>query len=294
MDISVIIVNYNTAALMAPCLDSVFKQTAANYEIIVVDNASQDDSVTVLQQYQDRITLIANQTNVGFGKANNQAAKVARGNYLFLLNPDAELQDTSAFVTLLAFMNNNLQCGLLGTRIVKTADGAEAKPCYFYPGQRYLKKQLQLPGKIAWVLGASMFIRQEVFAQVNGFDEDYFLYAEEVDLCLRIRQHAYTIEYCPAVVVRHIGGASESSNPPVARWQRKYAGLQLFLRKHYSQTEVIKLLQRDKRRKGLRLCWLSLKKYCGISLNDKQQLKYLRYQATYQMACKALESYVTS
>src|SRR5579863_6660591 len=103
MECSVIIVNYNTAELVKQCIDSLLKQTGIEFEIIVVDNASHDHSLTVLNEYGTKIRLLANTENAGFGKANNQGFRLGQGRYLFLLNPDALLQSPTDLRYLISF-----------------------------------------------------------------------------------------------------------------------------------------------------------------------------------------------
>src|SRR5690348_4649460 len=106
MDVSIIIVNYNTADLLIPCLQSILKQTGVDFEIIVIDNASQDNSLAVLNNFAQQISVIASPQNLGFGKANNVAVKQSKGRYVFLLNPDTELITSDALKNLTDFMDN--------------------------------------------------------------------------------------------------------------------------------------------------------------------------------------------
>ncbi len=288
MDISILIVTYNTANIIQACLDSVFKQLGVQYEIIVVDNASADNSVEVLSTFSDRITLIANTNNVGFGKANNQAFKQSTGRYVFMLNPDAVLQSTTALQELIAYMDAAPSIGLAGTRILKTNTTEESKPSYQYPGQKHCDWNFGgLPGEIAWVLGASMIARREVFELVHGFDEDYFLYGEEADLCLRIRQQGYAIGYCSHVAVEHIGGASEKSNSTEARWLKKQNGLHTFYRKHYPLEIAKHLVKRDLKRATFRRAVLGFRKNI-FGLTGRSLDQYHRYNAV----CKASRLFI--
>lgn len=275
MDISIIIVNYNTAAIISDCIDSLLKQQNIQAEIIVIDNASTDNSLDVLRNYGDKIKIIANPENSGFGKANNIAFKTSTGRYIFLLNPDACLTDANALTNLISFMDKHPDCGLAGPRVMKNQ--RITTPQHYYPGEKFLHKGFaNLPGKIAWVIGACMIIRREVFAAVSGFDENYFLYAEETDLCLRIRQQGYTIEYFADVAVNHIGGASEKTNPTAAVWRRKQNGMHIFYRKHYPQ-DVKRLVTHDLKRAQFKLLLLRLKKiFCKLSLDNEGKL--VRYK----------------
>ena len=244
MDVSVIIVNYNTSDLVQRCINSVLKQTQSIFEIIVVDNASQDDSVKVLRHYGDKIKLIENNHNHGFGKANNQGFSVSSGKYIFLLNPDAVLTDNVTLSKLQDYLKSNTFCGIAGPVVMQNEKITQ--PQYVYPGQNHLKKNLEtLPGKIAWIIGASLFIRREVYEKLKGFDEDYFLYCEEVDLCLRARRAGWTIEVVSDIRVDHIGSASEKKSSKRDYWIRKQTGAMTFYKKNYGLEEAERLIKRD-------------------------------------------------
>lgn len=293
IDVSIIIVNYNTGKLIKNCIDSVLSQTDINCEIIVVDNASYDESVNLITQYQDKLTLIPNLQNVGFGRANNQAAKIARGEFLFLLNPDAIFEHTSALRQMLDYMRENPQIGLAGTQVIKTKKGGYSIPQTLYPAQKYTALNFSaLPGNIAWVIGASMMVCHDVFAQVHGFDEDFFLYGEEADLCLRIRKAGFEIGYNPAVVVAHVGGASEQATPSAEIWRKKQNGLHLFMKKNYPPREIEKILAVHIRRAKRRLFFLALREKCGL-LDENKKNTYIRYQVVLETSknfLRALES----
>lgn len=286
MDVSIIIVNYNTAAIVRECINSVLTQVGLSYEIIVIDNASSDESNVVLTslQIQGDVDVVLNTENVGFGRANNQAFQRSHGRYIFLLNPDAVLLVSDDLQRLVAFMDANPSCGLAGTRILKGDVGHESAPARYYPGEKFLQRPLErLPGDIAWVLGASMIIRREVYASVQGFDEDYFLYAEEADLCLRIRSRGFAIAQYGEVAVRHIGGISERNSPIELVQRKKQAGLYLFYRKHYAAEEIVRLVKRDRARAIFRLIPLVVQKYCA-HLSESQCRRYYKYRAIYQTA----------
>ncbi|HEV2614686.1 MAG TPA: glycosyltransferase family 2 protein [Gammaproteobacteria bacterium] len=255
MDVSVIIVNYNTADLIKNCIASVLMQKNISLEIIVVDNASKDNSLAVLEKLEDKIRVIANKDNLGFGKANNQGFKVSSGKTIFLLNPDAVLASNNVLETLLNFMEKNTGVGIVGPRVM--GDNKATQPQTQYPGQSHLKKPLEtLPGKIAWIIGASMFIRREVYEKMKGFDEDYFLYGEEADLCLRVRRAGWMIDYVDDVTVEHMGHGSERTSTTREYWVKKQAGIILFYKKNYGLAEAKKLIQREIKKAKLRLFML--------------------------------------
>lgn len=283
MDISIIIVNYNTADLLTPCLQSVFKQTGLNFEIIVIDNASQDHSLEVLKNFSKQITVIASSKNLGFGKANNVAAQQCKGKYIFLLNPDTELTTPDSLQMLKEFMDNNPSYGLVGTRIINT-NGTETLPRKHYPGEKHSKNEFNhLPGDIAWILGASMFMTADLYKKIHGFDEDYFLYGEDTDICLRIRKLGYQIGYLDKITIKHIGRASERKTAPFDLWHKKHAGLYLFIKKHYDNKQAKFIINHDLRRSQQRLFLLKLKNLIW-KLSPQEFAKHEKYRATVQIA----------
>lgn len=286
IDVSVLIVNYNTADLVHACIESVLMQKGVSFEIIVVDNASSDRSVSLLKDLEGegKIQLIANQDNKGFGSANNQAAKLAQGKYFYLLNPDAVCLGQDVLKGMYDYMEANSKVGLSGTQVMKTRKGGYSVPQYDYPSQRYTNVSFShLPGKIAWVIGASMFIRREVFALVNGFDESYFLYGEEADLCLRIRKANYEIAYHPLVAVSHVSGATEEKQGTREVWRRKQNGLQLFIKKHYPESEARKVMKQYYKRARRKLLILHLRRLLGL-LNQEREAMLIRYQTVLEQS----------
>ncbi len=286
-DISVIIVNYNAADLITNCLDSVLAQENVSSEILVVDNASSDDSLAVLEAYTPAIRLIASNANLGFGRANNLAARSARGRYLYFLNPDATLMDTHALATLLREMDHSPRIGLAGTPLLNQKHFDEGKPKYRYPDAQHLRHPLpDLPGEIAWVIGASMIVRRDVFEAVGGFDEDFFLYGEEADLCWRIREAGFLIGHIPQVNVFHLGGGSERRTDHYALTLKKHNGLHLFYRKHYHPEDIRRLLKKNTRRAFFRK--LNNRLLHTLTGRGKYQHKHAHYQAIHDSSRAAL------
>ena len=233
-----IIVNYNTADLLSACIRSIQNQSEEQVEVITVDNASQDHSLNLLQNTFPDVKLIANKSNLGFARANNQAVKVSTGDYLYFLNPDTEIR-SGAFRTMMEFMDSHPEVGLAGTRIIYPDGSLQSSFERRYPGQRHAKRELRgLKGEIAWVLGASMVTRRRLFEAVEGFDEDFFLYGDDLDLCLRIRKRGWTIGYIPDAVVVHWGGGSERGTVPIEVWKKKLDAESVFYRKHYSKRAI--------------------------------------------------------
>ncbi|MBQ7448856.1 MAG: glycosyltransferase family 2 protein [Paludibacteraceae bacterium] len=198
--VSIILVNYNTCKITCNCIESIIANVkSVEYEIIVVDNASKDESVETFKQLYPNIKIIQSTTNLGFGRANNLAAKSAIGEYLFLLNTDTVLQN-DPFPYFISFYTSHDCAGAIGTHLVN----AENRHCLsggsIYSKRKYLKRFfLRLLGKnkfntvptegtveVGYIIGADMFIKTELFYQLNGFDENIFMYFEDGELCKRI------------------------------------------------------------------------------------------------------------
>lgn len=243
VEISIIIVSYNTQDLIATCLDSIVKVNHCRKEIFVVDNASTDGSVQFIRQNYPEVHLIVNKENLGFAAANNQALQLSRGRHVFLLNPDAEFLP-STFGPMISFMDANHHVGLAGVKMINP-DGSEQESFVNeYPGQKIASHELTgLKGSIAWVLGASMIIRSDVMKKLGGFDESFFVYGEDQDVCLRIRKAGYEIGYIDTAIVVHLGAQSERHATSADVWKKKMLAEYIFYRKHYLPATVEKIIR---------------------------------------------------
>ncbi len=241
VEISVIIVSYNTRDIIATCLDSIVNVNDGRKEIFVVDNASTDGSVEFIRQYYPEVNLIVNEKNRGFAEANNQALQLSRGRYIFLLNPDAEFLP-STFGPLISFMDANPHIGLAGVKMINPDGSVQESFVNEYPGHKLASHELsQLRGFIAWVLGASMIIRSDIMKRLGGFDESFFVYGEDQDLCLRIRKAGYEIGYNDSAIVVHLGAQSERETTTADVWRKKILAEYTFYRKHYLPATVEKI-----------------------------------------------------
>ncbi len=249
MDLSVIIVSYNTAALTCDCLKSVLAADAGEREVFVVDNASADGSAGQIKEGFPAVHLIANAENRGFAAANNQALPLCRGRYLFFLNPDTRVSP-DAFAGAVSFMDADPQIGLAGARIVNPDGTPQESVSFRYPGQKHCRGELDgLPGRIACVLGAAMIARTGLIRELGGFDETFFLYGEDQDLALRIRKSGFEIGFIPDAVVIHYGGQSEAPTGVAALWEKKVRAENIFYRKHY-RPETLQRIWRSERIKA--------------------------------------------
>lgn len=226
MDVSVIIVNYNTKNLCVNCIKSIIEKTKdVEYEIIVVDNNSKDDSVEAIKSNFPNIKLIINKENSGFGMANNKGFEIAKGKYLFCLNPDTLLVNNSIKI-LYDFMENNPDCGASGgnlydkdmNKAFSFGYGDDIKSLllrktilkYFYRkeykkiknfAKNADKNKLQ---EVNHITGADLMLRKSVIDKVGGFSPKFFLYFEETELEVRIRRAGYKIFFVPESKIMHL------------------------------------------------------------------------------------------
>ena len=252
--VSAIIVNYNTREMTLECLRTLIEnleQDKIPAEIIVVDNASSDGSVEAIRNAFPQITVIASPTNRGFGAANNLAMKHATGDYFLLLNTDA-FPKPHAFSALVNYLEKNPKVGVVGPRLLN-ANGSLQTSCYPFPTPaRAWAENLWLSAafprsplvgdyrrwghdeerEVAWAIGACLLVRKKVVEEVGGFDETFFMYAEEADWQRRIRNAGWTIAFTPAAVVTHLGGASgQAEKAKISR--HFFESLDYYERKHH-------------------------------------------------------------
>jgi GT2 family glycosyltransferase len=263
--VSIVIVNYNTGAYAAECIDSLLAQQGTEQQIIVVDNASRDGDIEPLRRHSDRILLIRSGENLGFGRANNLGAEQATGEYLLLLNPDTFFEDPHAIAGLIGQLDRQSPgapaCGMLGPAIFEPRRNKLVKPRFHYPLQDQLRHTTlldSLPGNIAWLLGACLLTRTALYRQIGGFDPDFFLYGEDIDICLRIRLAGYALGYVETIKVGHVAGASEIGAPSYEKWLRKKRGYYLFCRKHYAGVDIAAIARRMTRVMRMRLFVLNI------------------------------------
>lgn len=255
--LSIVIVNWNVRDLLRRCLESVVsRQPSAVSEIIVVDNASTDGSVEMLQSEFPQVTLIANAENRGFPAANNQGITAAQGRYVLLLNPDTEVFD-DALITLVHYLDAHPDVGLVSPQLLYP-DGRIQSSRRRFPTlailflestwlqslaprsllSRYffLDRPDDATLDVDWVTGAAMLARRETIEQVGRLDEGFFMYSEELDWCRRIKAAGWRVVYYPAAQIFHHEGKSSEQAVPArhvsfqrskVRYARKYHGLRV-------------------------------------------------------------------
>lgn len=284
--LSIIIVSYNTVNLIGDCLKSVFETSNIIREVFVVDNASTDGSSDFIKDNFPSVHLVVNTENVGFAAANNQVLPQCKGRYVFSLNPDTEVM-SDTFSEAISFMDVNPSIGLAGTKIINPDGTLQESISYRYPGEKYTTDELSgLPGSIACVLGASMIGRSELIKKIGGFDEDFFLYGEDQDLCLRIRKLGYEIGYIDSATVVHLGGQSEKDSLPSEVWKKKIDAEYIFYEKHY----LPKTIKRISRAHIIKAWWriITLKLFLPFAKDKtKTKEKLGKYQTIHHTVKKS-------
>jgi len=267
LDLSVIIVNYNVKEFLQNLLYSVEKaSTNITKEIIVVDNASDDGSAKVIKEKFPSVKLIKNQSNVGFGIANNQALKMASGEFLLLINPDAVVSEDT-FDKMISFFKKNPDVGLAGCKILNP-DGTLQLACRrSFPGPwtsfckvtglsnlfpssklfaRYNLTYLNFDQtyEVDAISGSFMMMRREVYEKVGGFDEHFFMYGEDLDLSYRIKQAGYKVFYVHSTQIIHYKGES-TRRSNLDETKVFYEAMHLFVKKHFSSSFIVEVILRS-------------------------------------------------
>jgi len=280
IDISIIIVSYNTADRIGICLESIQADQECRKEVFVIDNASTDGSVDFIKRNYPWVHLIVNEENKGFAAANNQLLPRCQGKYIFFLNPDTKVEPGS-LKKFTSFMAANPHIGLAGSKVIYPDGRLQESVSFRYPGQKYATRELSaLKGAIACVLGASMMARSEIVKQVGGFDEDFFLYGEDQDLCLRIRKAGYEIGYCEAAIVVHLGAQSERKSMVSELWRKKTQAEYLFYKKHYLPKTMERIRRRNLLQAGWRICTLMLS-LLFVRNRENAKEKLTKYRVIY-------------
>jgi len=220
MNLSIIIVNYNTANILRRCLKSLI----SNSEIILIDNGSTDDSLQLINSSKwPNLKIIKNQTNLGFAKAVNQGIKQSKGEYLLLLNSDI-IAKPNSIKRLVDFAEKHPGAGVVGGRLLNP-DGSIQGSCFFLPTLWRVVKEFWFnfkgfsvmikyapksnrPSEVEAVVGAVFLIPRKVFGKVGFFNERYFMYFEDLDYCRRVRENGLRVYYLPTAEFIHAHGAS--------------------------------------------------------------------------------------
>jgi GT2 family glycosyltransferase len=234
LDVSVIIVNWNTRDILRDCLRSVYEQTCdIAFEVIVIDNASSDGSAAMVKAEFPQVILIANQDNRGFAAANNQGMAIAKGRYLLLLNPDTIVLDHAVQKTM-EYADHHPDVGVVGCQVWEN-DHDIQMTCFPFPSVKImliqvmgLRRMFPRSRRFGWinygewdrdterevdvVSGMFMLVRRSAIDQIGLMDEDYFVYAEETDWCYRFKKAGWRCVFAPVARIIHRDGGNKSTD----------------------------------------------------------------------------------
>ena len=283
--VSVIIVSYNVRSYLAHAIDAIMKSDYKELEIIVVDNNSYDGTCEYLEDNFPSINIISNDENVGFGKAVNQGSELATGDYYLIINPDTIVEEETVS-TLVKYLSKNKEVGMVGPKILN-ADGSLQLACKrsfptvrvalpkilgldrIFPSSKWAGKYNLTyldPDKdhpVDAISGSCMLISSDTFNKLNGFDEQFFMFGEDLDLCARVWESGQEVHYSSDTKIVHYKGESVKTAPYDSR-EAFYHSMNIFVNKHYSST--LSLFTRFFISVGI-----SLKKFISI-MNEKKSL----------------------
>jgi N-acetylglucosaminyl-diphospho-decaprenol L-rhamnosyltransferase len=264
VNLSCIIVNYYNSAPLKNCLESVYRTLhKVSFEVIVVDNSQDDPGMVSLRETYTQVQYIQNPVNTGFAKANNQGVLSAQGEFLLFLNPDTILTD-QAIEKMQDHLKSNPEIGALGPRVLNT-DGSLQYSCRRFPtlmtgffnrysllsqwfpdnpySVRYMMKDFSHKEikDVDWLSGCCLMVPRAIFDKAGGFDEQYFLFNEDVDLCRAIHQNGFKVIYFPfAEITHHI--STSNSKVPVKIIINRHLGMSHYYGKNHGNNPITKII----------------------------------------------------
>lgn len=266
IDLSIIIVNFNVKEFLQNLLSSIKKSTGnVSTEVIVIDNASDDGSVEIIREKFPWVKLIASNVNLGFGRANNLGLEISQGKYILLINPDTIVQEDT-FQNLIAFFDKTPDAGLAGCKVLNS-DGTLQLACRrgfpgpwtsftkvtglskLFPHSRLFAKynltylDENQTYEVDAISGAFMMMKREVYAKVGGFDSQFFMYGEDLDLCYRIQSAGYKVYYVHDTQIIHYKGES-TRRSSMDETRVFYEAMHLFVKKHFSSSFIVEIILR--------------------------------------------------
>lgn len=281
MKLSLLLVNYHTEFHIMNLLHDVVKQSLAPdaFEIIITDNSQ---SASLETQLKDtlfahlNLHVISSAENIGFGRAMNLAAAKASGEYLLIINPDIRLHDPDVLAQLLDKAETEGDFGVASCRILN--DNNEDVSTYYH---YEFNDTLGYDGEICWFQGSFLLMKRFVFMELSGFDSEFFMYCEDVDLCLRAKKSGLSLRKFDSLSVYHLGGVSEPFKN-YAFYHRWYRSRFLFAKKHFDDKKFQNLIDAMHRKSIQKITIYQLKKYLGL-LSEHRKEDLLRWQVTFDI-----------
>ena len=262
VDLTISIINYKTKKLTSDCLESILqKKWQISYDIWLVDNASQDGSIEYFKKKYPKINIIESKKNLGFAGGHNLVLNKAKSKYYLILNSDTKVLD-QVLDEMVYFMDQHPQCGISSCKILGFDNKLQPssgdlpigmalfnwlfnlevlgiKSTFHRNDENYYKHAHE----VGWVSGNFMMIGDEVLTRIGLFNEDYFMYFEDVELCFRIKKEGFKVMINPNSVIKHLSGGS-LDHPHLRQWSGEYKGLIKFYRQQYGEllSFIIRLL----------------------------------------------------
>jgi len=247
VNLSIIILSYNTKRLLQNCLASILSSIDGRflYEVIVIDNASSDGSPEMVKQEFKKVKIIENKENVGFARGCNIGARAAKGKYILFLNSDTEVSD-DGFLRMIEFLEKNPKVAILGGKLYNADGSAQPSSGKFYNLANltimllglerlgFLRSSPDEIKKVDWVSGACMMVRRGIFEKLSGFDEKLFMYVEDMEICYRAKKLGFSTYFYPNIKLKHMSLGSSNKTFAIINI---YQGILHFYSKHKSRFE---------------------------------------------------------
>ncbi len=264
MKLSIVIPTYNAHEWIQGCIDSIRLHRPSpptDYEIIVVDDLSSDDTIAIVRGQFPDVQVFANQKNIGFGKTVNVGLKAARGEYILVLNNDTWMHE-GALDALIAFLDTHPEVGIVGPKVL-SGDGSLQQQCrrriptptaallYFSGVARMFPKNPKIAGylmtdadetrttEVDAVSGACLMVRRSVLEKIHGFDPEYYLYGEDMDFCWRTKLAGWKVMYHPQAVITHFGGQGGTGKKKIYATIEWHRAMWIFYRKHRAPNATV-------------------------------------------------------
>jgi GT2 family glycosyltransferase len=239
-DVSVSIVSYENESCIDSLLSDLRAQQGVSSEVLVFDNASSDDTVRQLSKATD-VRLVASDENLGYSAGHTRNIAASRGAYVLLLNADVRFPP-DLLARLTTHLDAHPEQALAGPTVLEGDRRQHFPPRHYYPGEGMIELQPEVErSEIAWLNGCCLLARRSVLVELGGFDEDFFLYQAETDLCLRTRRAGYSLGWVPEVSVHHLHRQSQRNISEYEYSRRLFEGSSVFWRKHYSAADVARM-----------------------------------------------------